>query len=156
MNGRYYRKTAIVVGAMFITATVTAIAAMVILGSSLDEPDYLVGLPDIEDRVVIAVILELVLAVSLIVIGALMFPVFKRHGEGLAMTYAGFRLTEAVFIIVASTCMLLMLTMGGDYADRTLDADSVEVTGSLLMGLREWAFVIGTMVFLGLGAMLLL
>lgn len=155
MDGKYYRKTATIVGALFIIATVTAIAAMVLLGTALEEPDYLVDLPDIENTVVTAVMLELVLAVSLIGIGALMFPVFKKHGEGLALGYAGIRLVEAIFIIIASVSLLVMLTMGQDYAAGNLDAAGNEAMGALLMALREWAFVIGTLVFLGLGAMTL-
>jgi hypothetical protein len=84
-----------------------------------------------------------------------MFPVFKRHGEGLALGYAGIRLTEAIFITIASVCLLAMLTMGGEYAAGDLDATGNEAMGALLMGLREWSFVIGTLVFLGLGALTL-
>jgi len=131
MTGDNHRKTAIIVGVLFITATAVSLVDMALLGTSLDGPDYLLGLPEVEDRLGVSVILELVLAVSLIGIGALMYPVFKRHGEGMAVTYAGLRLTEAVFVIVATTCILLMLTMGGDYADGTLEGDSVEATGAL-------------------------
>jgi hypothetical protein len=155
MNGRYYRKTAALVGALFITATVTAIVGMALLGTSLDGPDYLVGLADKENLVIGAVILELVLAVSLIAIGGLMFPVLKRHGEGLALGYAAIRLVEAVFIIVGTTCLLAMLTMGEGYSSGDLDLAGSEAMGALLMGVREWAFVIGTLVFLGLGAITL-
>jgi hypothetical protein len=155
MDGQNFRKTAALVGALFIIATVTAISALLFMGTSLEEPDYLVGLPEIENTVVTAVMLELVLAGSLIGIGVLMFPVFKRHGEGLALGYSAIRLTEAIFIIVASICMLAMLTMGGEYASGDLDVNGMEAVGALLMGLREWAFVIGTLLFLGLGALTL-
>jgi hypothetical protein len=155
MDGKYYRKTAMIVGALFIIATVTAITAMVLLGTAFEEPDYLVDLPEIEDKVVTAVVLELILAVSLIGIGALMFPVFKKHGEGLALGYAGIRLVEAIFIIVASVCLLVMLTMGKDYSAGNLDVADIETIGALLMAIREGAFLIGTLIFLGLGAMTL-
>ncbi|NOQ54943.1 MAG: DUF4386 family protein [Thermoplasmata archaeon] len=155
MNGQYYRKTAALVGVLFIIATVTAISAMVLLGTAFEEPDFIVDLPEIENKVVTAVLLELVLAISLICIGALMFPVFKKHGEGMAVGYASIRLVEAIFIIIASVCLLAMLTMGEGYASGDLDATGAEAMGALLMGLREWAFVIGTLVFLGLGAVVL-
>ena len=155
MDGRYYRKTAALVGALFILATVTAIAAIVVLGDAFEGSDYLVGLPDVGNTVITAALLELVLAVSLIGIGALMFPVFKRHGEGLAQAYYGLRLTEAIFIIVATTCLVAMLAMGGQYADGDLDVAGAEAMGALLMALREWAFAIGTLIFLGLGALTL-
>jgi hypothetical protein len=155
MDGGYYRKTAMIVGALFITATVTAIVGLVILGTSFEEPDYLVDLPDIENKVVVAAIMELILAVSLVGIGALMFPVFKRHEEGLALGYAGIRLVEAIFITVATVSMLVMLSMGKDYAKGNLPAFDMEAMGAMLMAMREWSFVIGTMIFLGLGALLL-
>jgi hypothetical protein len=155
MDGKYYRKTAALVGALFIVATVTAIAAIAVLGDAFEGPDFLVGLPDVGSSVITAALLELVLAVSLIGIGALMFPVFKRHGEGLAQAYYGLRLAEAICIIVATTCMVAMLAMGGQYADGDLDAAGAEAMGALLMALREWAFAIGTLVFLGLGALTL-
>ncbi len=155
MNGQYYRKTAALVGVLFIIATVTAISAMVLLGTAFEEPDFLVDLPEIEDKVVTAVVLELILAISLICIGALMFPVFKKHGEGLALGYAGIRLMEAIFIIIASVSLLVMLTMGQDYASGTLDVTNNETMGAMLMALREWSFMIGTLVFLGLGALTL-
>lgn len=155
MTGKYYRKTAVLVGALFIIATVTAIAAMVLLGTVFEEPDFLVDLAEIEDKVVVAVILELILAISLIGIGALMFPVFKKHSEGLALGYAAIRLTEAIFIILASVCLLVMLTLSQDHAAGNLDAANSETMGAMLLALREWSFVIGTLVFLGLGAMTL-
>jgi hypothetical protein len=155
MEGQYYRKTAALVGALFIIATVTAISALVLLGTSLDEPGYLVDLQEIEDRVVGAALLELVLAVSVIAIGALMYPVLKRHGEGMALSYATFRLTEAILIIIATTCLLAMLTMGGEFASGDVDPSGTEAMGALLMGLREWAFVVGTLMFLGLGTLVL-
>jgi hypothetical protein len=155
MDGRYYRKTAALVGALFIIATVTAITAIVVLGDAFEGADFLVGLPDVGNAVVTAAVLELVLATSLIGIGALMLPVFKRHGEGLAQAYYGLRLTEAIFIIVATTCLVAMLAMGGQCADDDLDLAGAEAMGALLMALREWAFAIGTLIFLGLGALTL-
>ena len=155
MTGQYFRRTAALVGALFIVATVTAIAAIAVLGDAFEGPDFLVGLPDVGNAVVTAALLELVLAISLIAIGALMLPVFKQHGEGLAQAYYGLRLTEAIFIIVATTCLVAMLAMGGQYADGDLDVAGAKAMGALLMALREWAFAIGTLIFLGLGALTL-
>jgi hypothetical protein len=155
MDGQYHRKTAVLVGALFFLGTMTAISAMVLLGTAMDEPDFLVDLPEIENKAVGAVMLELVLAGTLIGIGALMFPLFKKQGEGLALGYATIRFTEAIFILIAAVSLLVMLKLGGDYGDGTLDAANVETMGAMLMALREWSFVIGTLVFLGLEAIAL-
>ncbi len=155
MTESYYRKTATIVGALFIIATVTALASGTFLGSALDGPDYLLKLPENENNIIMASIFETILATSLVGIGALMFPVLRKHVEGLGMAYAGFRLVEAIFIIVGTVCLLLMLTMGQDYASGELDGSTSEPIGALLMALREWSFLFGTMIFLGLGGLTL-
>ena len=73
------KKTARIVGVLFITATVTAILSIVFLGSTLDAPDYLANVSENENQVIIAVILELILAVSVIGIGFMMFPILKKY-----------------------------------------------------------------------------
>ncbi len=155
MEESYYRKTAAIVGALFIIATATSIAAIPFLGTALDEPDYVLGLPDIENDVVIATMLMTILAISLVGIGALMFPILRKHAEGLGMAYAGIRLVEAIFIIFSTVCLLGMLSMGQDYAAGRLDEASAQSVGALLFALREWSLLFGTLIFLGLGGLTL-
>ena len=155
MTEGYYRRTAAIVGALFIIATVTALASGTFLGSALDGPDYLLKLPENENNIITASIFETILAISLVGIGALMFPVLRKHVEGLGMAYAGIRFVEAIFIIISTVCLLLMLTMGQDYASGELDGSTSEPIGALLMALREWSFLFGTLIFLGLGGLVL-
>jgi hypothetical protein len=147
------RKTAIIVGVLFITATVTAILSLVFLGSTLDAPDYLVNVSANENQVIIAVIFELILAVSVIGIGIMMFPTLKKHIESLAIGYVVIRLTEAIFIIVASISLLSLLTVSQAYGAAASDAAYYQPLGTLLLALRDWAIVFGTMIFLGLGGL---
>jgi len=148
-----YRKTAMIVGLLFIIATVTAILSGVFLGSTLDPPDYLINVSANEFQVIISVIFWLILAVSVMGIGVMMFPILKKHNEGLAMGYVGLRLIEAVFIIVASIGLLSLLTLSQEYVAGTLDATYYQPLGTLLLALQDWSFVIGTMIFLGLGGL---
>jgi hypothetical protein len=150
-----YRKTAIIVGVLFITATVTAILSIVFTGSILDPPDYLTKVSENENQVIISVILWLILAVSVMGIGVLMFPVLKKYNEGLALGYAGIRLIETVFIIAASLSLLSLLTLSQEYVAEALDATYYQSSGTLLLALHNWSFVIGTLIFLGLGGVCL-
>lgn len=88
-------------------------------------------------------------------IGALMFPVLRKGMEGLAISYTGVRLMEATFVVIATMCLLLMATMGQGYSDGTLNTADSQSMGALLMALREWSFLLGTLIFLGLGALTL-
>jgi len=155
MKGKYERKTAVIVGALFIIATAASLATIPLLTPALDGPDYVLGLPDIKNDVAVVAILETILAISLVGIGALMFPILKKHVEGLGTAYAGIRLMEAVFIVVGSVCLLAMLSMGQDYAAGRLDAAGSQSMGALLASVREWSVTFGTMIFLGLGGLVL-
>ena len=148
-----YRKIAIIVGVLFIIATVTAILTIVFLGSTLDPPDYLTAVSANMKQVIISVIFWLILAVSVMGIGVFMYPILKKYNEGLALSYVGFRLIESVFIIVASISLLSLLTLSQEYVAGTLDATFYQPLGTLLLALQNWSFEIGTLIFLGLGGL---
>jgi hypothetical protein len=148
-----YRKTGIIVGLLFIIATVTAILTIVFLGSTLDPPDYLTAVSANMKQVIISVIFWLILAVSVMGIGVFMYPILKKYNEGLALSYVGLRLIEAILIIVASISILSLLTLSQEYVAGTLDASYYLPLGTSLLALQDWSFEIGTLIFLGLGGL---
>ena len=151
----FYRKTAIIVGALFITATVTSILTIVFLGSTLETPLNFATVSKNEFQVELAVIFWLILAISVTGIGVLIFPILKKHNKGLALGYVGFRLTEAICIIIASISILSLLTISKEYVSGSLDVSYYQPIGSLLLALQDWSFEIGTLIFLGLGGLIL-
>jgi hypothetical protein len=155
MTEKYYRKTAAIVGALFIIATVTSIVSGIFLGTALEGIDYLINLPDIKNDVMMAAMFQTILAISVVGIGALMFPVLRKQVEGLGLAYAGIRIIEGVFIVVGAVCLLLMLTMGQDYAAGSLDEASSRSMGSLLISLYDTSLLFGTLIFLSFGALVL-
>ena len=110
-----HRTTARVVGVLFIVATVTAIIGGGLVMQSLDAPDYLVQVAAHEGQVVAGVVLEFILALSVIGIAALLLPVLRPHGEGMAVGYVAVRTLEAAFILMATTTALLVLALGQDW-----------------------------------------
>jgi hypothetical protein len=155
MKERYYGKTAMIVGVLFILATVTSLASAAFLGTALDGADYILGVPDDAKNVQVAVIFETILALSIIGYGVLLFPILKKQFEGLALAYVSILIVEAVLAIIGSVCLLLMLTMGQDYAAGTMDVASSRITGALLMALREWSVLFGSLVLFGVGSLAL-
>ena len=148
MTERYYRRTAAIVGALFIIATVTSLASAIFLGTALDGADYILNVSEYENGVLVAVVFETILAVSLIGYGILLFPILKKHSEGLAMAYVSILIVEVVLVIIGSVSMLMMLTMGHDYAAGTLEVADSRSMGALLMALREWSILFGSLVIL--------
>jgi hypothetical protein len=146
-----YRNTGIIVGILFIIATVMALLSGFFLGSTLDTLN-LTTISANQNQVIIAVIFELIVAVSVFAIGFMMYPILKKYKESLALGYVGIRLIEAVFILFASLSLLSLLTISQQYGAGSLNSPYL---GNLLLVLRDWSLVIGTLIFLGLGGLFL-
>ncbi len=138
------------VGVLFIVGTVTAVVggSMVL---AIEEPGALSTVAADQGRVVTGVLLELVLALSVLGIGALLFPVLRRRDEGLALGYAGVRTLEAVFLMAASVAALVFVAPGP--GARAAGA-AARVPG-LVLALRDWTYLVGSMVLLGVGGLIL-
>ena len=146
-----YRKTAIIVGALFIIATVTAILTIAILGSTLDTPLDYNTITENEYQIGLAAVFWIILAASVTGIGFMMYPILKKYHEGFALGYISFRLAESVCIIISSIAILSLLTISKEYTGGTLEAIYYQPSGNLLLALQNWSFEIGTLIFLGLG-----
>jgi hypothetical protein len=149
------KRTAQVVGALFIVATVASIAGSVVLGSVLEEADYLVGLADHAGRVILAVGLFLVAATSAFATSFLLFPILRRQSEGLAAGYVGLRAFENVFYVAGSIGLLVMLTVSQDDTIGSAAAPDLALLGAALVAIQKWSVVLGTVIFAGLGCLVL-
>ena len=147
--------TAKVVGTLFITATVTSIAGSAALGSALDGPDYLTGLSTHEGRIVLAVLLFLVAATSAFATSFLLFPILRRHAEGLAAGYVGLRAFENVLYVAGTVALLAMLTVSQNDAVGGAAATDLPLLGATLLALHEWPITVGTLTFAALGSLTL-
>jgi MFS family permease len=149
------RRTAIVVGALFVVATVASIIGSIVLGSLLDGSDYLVGLPSHDGRVILAVLLFLIAASSAFATAFLLFPILRRHAEGLAAGYVGLRAFENVFYVAGAIALLIMLTVSQNDAVGTARSSNVPLLGAALLALHDWSVLIGTLIFSSLGTLTL-
>ena len=148
-----YKKTAIIVGVLFITATVTSILSSVFLSSTLNAPISLITFNANEPSVMIAVILELIAALSAFGTAVFMYPILKKYVESLAIAYVGLRLFENTFYILSVVSLIVLLTLSKEYTG-TINV-SYQPLSSLVMVLHDWALLIGTVVIFGLGSITL-
>lgn len=147
------RKTAIIVGVLFIVATVTAILGGLLIESIIDAPDDLVNVSANENQVLIGVLILLIGAASVVGIPVMMFSILKKHNEALALGYVGFRIFEAVMFIVDVISVLLLITLSQEFVNAVApDATYFQTLGTLLLAARDWAFLLVPIVF-GLGAL---
>lgn len=139
-----------IVGVLFIVASATAIAGGALL-LPLSEPDYLSAVTAAESQVVSGVILELVLVMSVIAIATMLYPVLKRHNDGLALGYVGARTVEGILLLAAAISGLVILTVGGEHAATA----GVQPLGDALLATRDWTYLIGSLAMLGVSAFIL-
>ncbi len=149
------KRTARIVGVLFITATVSAVLSGLLTGPVLDDPDYLINVSANENQVLIAALLELILAVSVVGIAVILFPILKKQNEALALGYVGLRILEAVIIIVGAISALLLLRLNQEYVAGTPDASYFQTLGTLLLAERDWTFLLGPVIVFSLNSLIL-
>ncbi|MGB3717335.1 MAG: DUF4386 domain-containing protein [Candidatus Promineifilaceae bacterium] len=149
------KKTARIVGVLFLTAMVTSILGGAIIESILTAPDYLIDVSANETQVVIGVLLELINATAVVGIAVMMFPLFKKHNEALALGYVGFRIIEAVIAIGAVITPLTLIALSQEYLTAgASDASYFQTLGTSFIEVR--AQLVGQMlgIFFSIGALL--
>jgi hypothetical protein len=95
-----YRKTAVLVGVLFLLATATFAAGSSFITS------YFAGAGGQTSTLLAGVLLEAISAVAVAGIGVAMWPILKRYNVGLAHGYRALRIGEGLMIIAAGVYML--------------------------------------------------
>ena len=142
------RKIAIIVGVLFIAATVAGIIS-VVFGPNLDAPDYLANLSANKNQALIGGFFEFTMAVLIVGIPIFMYPILKKYNEALALGYVVFRTIEVVFFTVCAISLLTLLTLSQEFVIAGApDASYFQTLATLLLAVREWGGgVFSTIVF---------
>ncbi len=151
-----YRKTAIIVGVLFIIATVASSLGFVVLDPILNAPDYLIGVSANEYQVIMAALLMLIYVVAAVGIAIMMYPILKKHSEALALGYVAARIIEGVLFIVYVVSLLLLLTLSQEFVKAGApDASYFQIGGTLLLAASGWASSLGLRFAFALSALVL-
>ncbi|MBC8504524.1 MAG: DUF4386 domain-containing protein [Anaerolineales bacterium] len=149
------RKTARLVGALFLISNVTFIVgAIVFVEPILNAPDYLTLISANRAKIVFGVLLELSNAVAYVGIAALMFPILRQRFESMALGYFGFRIIEFVTQILTDLSPLKLLSLSEQFIGAgSPEATSFQTLGMLLIAERSWSFQMLSITF-GVSALL--
>ncbi|MEP1097033.1 MAG: DUF4386 domain-containing protein, partial [Cyclobacteriaceae bacterium] len=144
----------IVVGVLFISATVATSVSQVILAPILGTPDFLVNVSENHSQVMLGIVLELVDAFAVVAIAIAMYPLANNYHGGLAIGYVGFRVIEATIFITASVSLLSLSTLSQEYTlSDSAESSIFENSGILLIAAHEWAYLLMLIAFC-LGALI--
>lgn len=151
------RKTALVVGVLFVITYITSIAAKFAFYPPLfEQAEYVAG-AGTDTRVLWGAVAEMVLIIANIGTAVALLPVLKRQHEGLAVGYVTARVMESVFIAVGILSVLTIVTLRQDLGGAEgADAAAVSTAGHTLVALQEWTFQLGPGFVVGVGNGLIL
>jgi hypothetical protein len=149
------RKTAIIVGVLFINAMVSSMPRYFLLDPILDAPDYLINVSTNENRMIIGTLSFFILAVTLVGIAIVIYPILKKHNESLALGYVATRIIESVLFIVAIIAILALFPLSQEYVKAGApDASYFQTLGDLLLAVRHYAYDVLWPITLSLGALM--
>ena len=148
-----YRKTAIIVGVLFITATVTSILGGSLIASIIDSSDDLLNVFENQNQIILGVLFVLIDAIAVIFIAILMYPILKKYNEGLSLGYVGLRIFEGVAFVIGSISILTIVTLSQKYDTGALDVANFQALGTLLLGVYDWSWLVGPLIFFALSTL---
>jgi hypothetical protein len=152
-----YRRTAFVVGVLFLITYITAIAAKLFCYPPLfNNSDYVVS-GGADGRLLWGAFSEVLLVVANIGTAVALFPLLRRQHESLALGFVAARVVECIFICVGILAVLTIVTMRQDFsAAGSADSAGVAAVGNALVALQAWTFNLGPNLTVGVGNGLLL
>lgn len=144
-----HRKTAATVGILFIIGTVAGVLSGLITLPILGAPDYLRDIAAHESQIVSGALLILVMGFPLAMIPVMMFPIFRKHNEPLALGAVVFRgVLEAVSYMVMAICYLSLIAVGQEFVHAgAADAATFQALGDLLKQAVYWTEHVLALVF---------
>lgn len=148
------RRSAIIAGAFFVLAAVSAVAALALYQPVL--ADGFVTGADSDGGVRWGALLEVLLAGSVVGTAVTLYPIVKRYGEGMALAYVAGRVVEAVVIVVGIISLLSIVSLRESYSDRgSMPGEELAAVASALVALHDWTFLLGPGLAIGVNTLLL-
>jgi len=151
-----YRGNAIAAGVLFILCSVAAIMSIVPLGAQVVAPVDFARLAANADRVVWTALIEFVWIATGMGIAIAMYPALKESNPALALGSVIGRTVENAFILIATLCLVALLSVSQQaVAGGVAGVVSATTASNLLVTVREWscqfigglAFAVGSILY---------
>jgi hypothetical protein len=135
-----------ITGVLFILGTVPIIVAMTLWGQSASSPDYLSSMAASRVPVLLYALAIMLMGLACAGIGMSLYPVLKRHNEGLAIAAMGFRLMEGTLQIVSAIGVVALLSLSQEFVKAGSPPGSYfQSAGAAIKTVTDW---VGNGVFL--------
>ena len=149
------KKTGQIVGVLFLTVMITWTIGFSLIEPIITAPDFLDIVFPNKTRLKIAVLVEFVEVAAVIGIAAMMFPIFKKQNEPLAVAYLGFRVLESAALIVIALAPIFLITLSAGYLETgAQDATTYQNLGTILRSVRAEGTSLTIAILYGFGALI--
>jgi hypothetical protein len=149
------RKTAVIVGILFIIGTVSGILASVFTGPIMAGSTYPLNISASETPWIIGTLLILLMGFPLAMVPVFLYPILKKQNEVLALGSIVFRgVLEAVCYMGMVICNFLLLNVSRVYEKTAAAEISIQTLGSSLISAGEWTSLLLGLVF-SIGGMMI-
>ena len=149
------RKTAAVVGVLFILGTVPALLSLPRASNTVNAPDHLTAIATNEGRMITATLLKFIMGVACAGIGLALYPVLKKYNEGLAIGSAGFRVIEGALHVVGALLYVVLLALSQEFVKAGAPASSYFQTADVVINAGiGWFRDAAMLLTFGIGALM--
>src|SRR6266571_4708488 len=146
-----YRRTAVLVGALFLISTATFILSNALMTPILGSHNLLAAVAGHAQLMIAATLIALIEGTATAGLAVALYPILKRQHPALALGYAGMRIAElAIAAVGFGLGGLLLVTLSATAAN---EANS-ETLGTLLVALRYWTLML-VYVYTAIGGLML-
>jgi hypothetical protein len=146
------RKTARIVGVLYITGTVAGICSAIVK-PYFDAPDYLMKVSGNATPVILGTLFLLTMGLVLAMMSVLLYPVLKMQNKTLAIGYVIFRgAIETVTYIITAFCWLLSAALGRVAVQTGADLPALQAICAALIDPRAGSAI--TTIFFITGALM--
>ncbi len=146
-----HRRTAVLVGALFLISTATFIVSNALITPLLGSPNFLAEVSTHSQLMIAATLIGLIEGVATVGIALALYPILKWQHPALALGYAGMRIAElAVAAVGFGLGGLLLVTLSATAPNGV----NSELLGTLLVALRPWTLML-VYVYTAIGGLML-
>ncbi len=149
------RKTAAVVGVLFILGTVPALLVLPLFGNTVNAPDRLTAIATNEGQMIILTAMKFLMGVACAGIGLALYPILRRYNEGLAFGAAGFRVIEGAMDVVGALLLVILLALSHEFVKAGAPESSYFQTAEALIDAgTAWLQHVAVLLTFGIGALM--
>jgi MFS family permease len=143
-----YRKSAIIVGLLFLIALILNPIAGAIFDPILNTPDYLDKVYAGRNLVILGNLLNFISAIAMIFIPISLFPVARKNNESLASSYIVFRALEGILFIYIAIKSLSFISLSKTYiTEAAQNVSYLQSLGSSIHSEIYWATIIYILIY---------